>query len=235
MMTNCKTALISLVVLISFVSAAQAADDDDWLGGGMAISDVHHTAEYISKVGSSSENGTITNATDGGIATLPTAPAKKEVYSIGGTGTTAQTPPVAETASPSEPSDFSGRWSLAMAESTTRSLDLALYQTGGLVFGKGILGQSDGPAGAATSEDQGIESMIDWLNQPPSGLDSASQAAASGTVVGNGLGLDLVSLESITLYRFDLSLTGDLVSGSYSAYGSDGSTWSGTVTGSRKA
>jgi hypothetical protein len=47
--------------------------------------------------------------------------------------------------------------------------------------------------------------------------------------------LDLVSLDSITLYRLDLSLTGDLARGSYSAYGSDGSTWNGTVTGSRKS
>ena len=77
--------------------------------------------------------------------------------------------------------------------------------------------------------------MIDWLNQPPSGLSSASQAAASGTVVGDGLVLDLVSLDSVSLYRFDLTLTGNLVSGSYSAYGTDGSNWSGTVSGSRRA
>jgi len=232
-MTNCKLALLSLAVLISFVSMATA---DDWLGNEMAISDVHHTAEYLSKADSSDQNKTITNSTDDGLATLPTAPAKKEVYSIGGTDTTAQTPPVTETALPSAPSDFSGRWSIAMAESTMRSLDLALYQTGDLVFGKGILGPADdSAAGTSTSEDLGIESMVDWLNQPPSGLDSASQAAASGSVVGNELNLDLVSLDSIALYRFDLSLTGDLVSGSYSAYGSDGSTWQGTVTGSRKS
>ncbi len=232
-MTNCKTALLSLAVLISFVSAGQAADD--WLGNEMAISDIHHTAEYISKVGSASANNTTVEKTDGGIANIPEAPADREVYNIGGTGATAL-PPVAETAASSEPSDFSGRWSFAMAESTTRSLDLALYQRADLVFGKGVLGPSDGSAaGASASEDLGIESMIDWLNRPASGLDSASQAAASGTVVGNEMKLDLVSLDSIALYRFDLSLTGDLVSGSYAAYGSDGSTWSGTVTGSRKS
>jgi hypothetical protein len=232
-MTNCKTALLSLAVLMSIVSAAQA-DDDDWLGGVPGIADIQHTGEYIAKVGSASANNTTIDNTEGGIATIPEAPAKKEVYNIGGTGATAQTPPAAETTSPSEPSDFSGRWSFAMAETTTRSLDLALYQTGDLVFGKGVIGPSDGSS-AASSEDRGIESMIDWLNRPASGLDSASQAAASGTVVGNEMKLDLVSLDSIALYRFDLSLTGDLVSGSYSAYGSDGSTWNGTVTGSRKS
>ena len=233
-MTNFKSALLYLAVLTSFVFAAQAADDD-WLGGSMAIADVHHTAEYISKVGTASENDTTVEDTEGGIATIPDASAKREVYSISGTGAVAQ-PPAEETAEPSEPSDFSGRWSFAMAESTTRSLDLALYQTGGLVFGKGVIGSAEGSAAAsASTEDRGIESMIDWLNQPASALGSASQAAASGTVVGSNLKLDLVSLESIALYRFDLSLTGDLVSGSYSAYGSDGSTWSGTVTGSRKS
>lgn len=230
-MTNYKTALLSLAVLISFVSAGQAADD--WLGNELEISDIHHTAEYISKAGSASANNTTVEKTDGGIATIPGAPADREVYSIGGTGATAQ-PPDAETATPSEPSDFSGRWSFAMAESTTRSLDLALYQRVDLVFGKGVLDSAEGSAAAsASSEDRGIESMIDWLNRPASALDSASQAAASGTVVGNEMKLDLVSLDSIALYRFELSLTGDLVSGSYSAYGSDGSTWNGTVTGSR--
>ncbi len=230
-MINCKSALLSLAVLIAFVSTTAG----DWLGNELAISDVHHTAEYLAKAGSSDQKKTITNSTDDGLAALPPAAAEREVYNIGGTVTTAQ-PPATEAAEPSGPSDFSGRWSFAMAESTTRSLNLAFYQTGDLVFGKGILGSSDGSAaGAASSGDQGIESMIDWLNQPPSGIDSASQAAASGTVTGNDLKLDLVSLDSIALYRFDLSLTGDLVSGSYAAYGSDGSTWSGTVTGSRTA
>ena len=138
------------------------------------------------------------------------------------------------------PSNFSGEWSLILTESTTRSLGLALHQNQNIIFGRGILGTSDGsatdqPAPEGSSEDLGIESMIDWLNQPPSGLGSASQAAASGTVVGDRLKLDLVSIGSIALYRFDLSLSGDLLSGNYSAFGSDGSTWSGTASGSRAA
>jgi hypothetical protein len=230
-MTNFKSALLYIAVLTSFVFAAQAADDE-WLSGSMAIADVHHTAEYISKVGSASENDATVVKTEGGIATIPNETDNREVYSIGGTGAAAQ-PPDMETA---EPSDFSGRWSFAMVESTTRSLDLALYQRGDLIFGKGVIGPSDGTATAsASSEDLGIESMIDWLNQPASALGSASQAAASGTVTGDEMKLDLVSLDSITLYRLDLSLTGDLARGSYSAYGSDGSTWNGTVTGSRKS
>lgn len=239
-MTNLKTALLSLAILMAFVLAATAQDQSDyadWLGGGPSIADIHHTAEYLAKAGSASAstNNTTIESTDGGIANLPEAPASREVYTIGGAGTTAQ-PPAEEAAAPSEPSDFSGRWSFAMDEGTVRSLELALYQTGDLVFGKGVMGPSDGEAaGAAPSEDRGIESMIDWLNQPASALGTASQAAASGTVVGNGMKLDLVSLESIALYRFDLTLTGDLVSGGYTAYGSDGSTWSGSVTGSRAA
>ncbi len=232
-MTNFKSALLCLAVLIAFVSTAAG----DWLGNELEISDIHHTAEYISKAGSTSTSNTTVENAEGSIADIPDAPAKREVYSISGTGAVAQ-PPAEETAEPSEPSDFSGRWSFAMAESTTRSLDLALYQTGDLVFGKGVIGSAEGSAttaASASSEDRGIESMIDWLNQPASALGSVSQAAASGTVVGSNLKLDLVSLESIALYRFELSLTGDLVSGSYSAYGSDGSTWSGTVTGSRKS
>ena len=236
-MTNVKTGLLSLVILMAFVFATTAQDeiDFDWLGGGPTISDVHHTAEYLAKAGSASANNTTIENTEGGIADLPGGAEGREVYTIGGSTATAQ-PPAEETAAPSEPSDFSGRWSFAMDEGITRSLELALRQTGDLVFGKGVMGPSDGEAaGAASSEDRGIESMIDWLNQPASALGTASQAAASGTVVGNGMKLDVISLESIALYRFDLTLTGDLVSGGYTAYGSDGSTWSGTVTGSRAA
>lgn len=240
-MTNFRTALLSLAIFMAFVFAATAQDEsyiNDWLGGGPTISDIHHTAEYLAKAGgasASAENNTTIENTEGGIADLPVEAEGREIYSIGGSTATAQ-PPAEETAAPWEPSDFSGRWSFAMDEGIVRSLELALHQTGDLIFGKGVMGPSDGEAaGAASSEDRGIESMIDWLNQPASALGTASQAAASGTVVGNGMKLDLVSLDSIALYRFDLTLTGDLVSGGYTAYGSDGSTWSGTVTGSRAA
>jgi hypothetical protein len=233
-MTNVKTALLSLAFLMSIVLVATAEEDPDWLVPGLSIADVEHTGEYLAKAGSASNNNTTIENIEGGIANLPEAPASREVYSIGGSTATAQ-PPAEETTAPSEPSDFSGRWSFAMDERTVRSLELALRQTGDLVFGKGVMGPSDGEAGAASSEDRGIESMIDWLNQPASALGTASQAAASGTVVGNEMKLNVVSLESIALYRFDLTLTGDLVSGGYTAYGSDGSTWSGTVTGSRAA
>lgn len=231
MTINGKRALLSLVIFISILSAGQALQD--WLGGwSMSIADVNNTAEYLAKAGSNPANNTTLRPTDGGIATLPTPGARREVYAIGtSTGTTAPAEVEAE-----EPSNFSGRWSLAVTESTTRTLDLALHQTGDLVFGKGVLGPASGSEAVGSSTgDRGIESMIDWLNQPPSGLSSASQAAASGTVVGDRLVLDLVSLDSVSLYRFDLALTGNLVSGSYSAYGTDGSNWSGTVSGSRRA
>ncbi|MGB3943385.1 MAG: hypothetical protein WBK88_01165, partial [Methanothrix sp.] len=111
--------------------------------------------------------------------------------------------------------------------------ELVIYQRGELVFGKGVLGSSEGPQASGSSEDRGIESMVDWLNQPPRAKSSASEAAASGTVSGRSMKLDLVTLDSVALYRFDLALTGDGIAGGYTAYGSDGSTWQGTVIGSR--
>lgn len=223
-MTNVKSTLLYMAVLISIALSGQAADD--WLVGVPAISDIHHTGEYLSKVAGSDQNK-IVNSTDGGIATLPTVPSDKEVYAIGSAGSA----PTAEATR--QPSDFSGRWSFEMVEDTARSLDLVLYQRGDLVFGRGVLGTSDGSAGSGSSGDRGIESMIDWLNQPPSAKNSASEAAASGTVVGGSMKLDVVSLDSVALYRFDLALAGDLVAGGYTAFGSDGSAWSGNVTGSR--
>ena len=224
-MTNGKSTLLYLAVVISVLSAGQVSAD--WLGGNLGIADVHYTAEYLAKAGSSGGQNSIVNSTDGGIATLPTVPSDKEVYAIGSAGSA----PTAETTR--QPSDFSGRWSFEMVEDTARSLDLVLYQRGDLVFGRGVLGTSDGSAGSGSSGDRGIESMIDWLNPPPSAKSSASEAAASGTVVGGSMKLDVVSLDSVALYRFDLALAGDLVVGGYIALGSDGSAWSGNVTGSR--
>ena len=223
-MTNVKSTLIDMAVLISIGFSGQAADD--WLVGVPRISDIHHTGEYLSKAGSA-DGKTVLNATDGGIATLPAVPSQREVYAIGGGG------PALTVEGNRQPSDFSGRWSFDMVEDTARSLDLVLYQRVDLVFGRGVLGTSDGRAGSGSPEDRGIESMIDWLNQPPSAKSSASEAAASGTVVGGSMRLDVVSLDSVALYRFDLILTEDQVAGGYIAYGSDGSSWSGNVTGSR--
>ncbi len=235
-MNNCKLALLSLAILslaifTSFVSAGQT--NWDWLGGDMTISDVDHTAGYLERVGDSSESNNTVNSTDDGNATIPVPSAKDGVYNIGRAGSGSATD-LGEAAP--DVSNFSGEWSLTMTDNTTRSLDLVLHQKENIVFGRGILGSSDSSASdQPSSEDMGIESMTDWLYQPPSTLGSASQAAASGTVVGDRLKLDLVSIGSIALYRFDLSRSGDLVSGNYSAFESDGSTWFGTASGSRAA
>ncbi|MCR3883082.1 MAG: hypothetical protein NUK54_01755 [Methanothrix sp.] len=228
-MKNSKSTLLYLAVAITIFSTGQVAAD--WLAGNLGIADVHHTAEYLAKAGSGGQKDAA-NASDGGIATLPAAPAERQVYNIGGTSATAQ-PPAGDGSASLEPSDFSGRWSFALVEDAVRSFDLALYQRGEIVFGKGVLGPSGASTGSGSSEDRGIDSMIDWLNLPPSAGSSASQGAASGTVAGDEMKLDLVTLDSIALYRFDLSLVGDIATGIYTAYGSDGSTWSGNVTGSK--
>ncbi|MDF0591525.1 hypothetical protein [Candidatus Methanocrinis natronophilus] len=220
-MKNRRSTLLYLAVAITVFTSGQVAAD--WLGGGFGIADVHHTAEYLAKAGSGGEKTTL-NTTDGGLATLPATPADKEVYPIG---------KVATESGALEPSDFSGRWSLSLTEETGRSMELVIYQRGELVFGKGVLEASEGPEASGSSEDRGIESMVDWLNRPPGAKSSASEAAASGTVSGRSMKLDLVTLDSVALYRFDLDLTGNGISGGYTAYGSDGSTWQGTVTGSR--
>ncbi|HPJ29781.1 MAG TPA: hypothetical protein PLZ42_00135 [Methanothrix sp.] len=233
-MNNCKLALLSLAIFTSIISSGQA--NLDWLGGDMTISDVDHTAGYLAKVAETDANNTTVDPVDDNITTILSPSAKNGVYAIGGTRPIAAMDP-----GEVEPeTNFSGEWSLTMIESNTRSLWLVLHQKEQIVFGRGILGSSDGSAAdqsssQASSEDRGIESMMDWLDQPPSSPKSASQAAASGTVVGDRLELDLVSIGPIALYRFDLSLSGDLVSGNYSAYGSDGSSWSGTASGSRTA
>jgi hypothetical protein len=43
-------------------------------------------------------------------------------------------------------------------------------------------------------------------------------AAASDTISGDNLNLDLVSLEKVSLYRIAMTVSGDSVTGNYSAF-----------------
>ncbi len=73
--------------------------------------------------------------------------------------------------------------------------------------------------------------MIDWMDEPPAALGASSPLTASGTVVGDVLDLDLVSVEEFTLYRLHVTVNEGSIFGSYEGYGSDGTTWSGSVAG----
>ena len=101
----------------------------------------------------------------------------------------------------------SGTWSLVLNDSASRTADLTLFQSGDAVYGTGN------------------------INLDPT---TTMIAAASGTIAGDKLNLDVVSLGKVSLYRISMTLSGDSATGSYITYSPGASSpISGTATGIR--
>jgi hypothetical protein len=99
-----------------------------------------------------------------------------------------------------------GSWSLQLSGESPGNVSIALLQSGNAIFGTGSVSQDK----------------------------TLSEAAASGSVSGNQMNLDIVKTQKGTaLYRATLTLTGDSASGSYQGFSAAGDTWKGDVTGNR--
>ena len=113
--------------------------------------------------------------------------------------------PVQSTTS-SEPMAASGSWSLVLNDSASRTAVLTLFQNGDAVYGTGNLN-----------------------------LDANTTliAAASGTIAGDKLSLDVVSLGKVSLYRITMTLSGDSATGDYTAFNPSVASTTGTANGVR--
>ncbi|MDF0591157.1 hypothetical protein [Candidatus Methanocrinis natronophilus] len=142
------------------------------------------------------------------------------------------------------PARVAGSWSLVLVDSATgraEAFRLDISQVDDVIFGRGTTGGTDItfsslPTEPRPTRDEGIESMVWWLRQPPGHETPGPQArgetvGASGRVRGERIGLDLISLEENALYRLDLHLFGSSVSGSYLAYDSWGRVRPGSCSG----
>jgi hypothetical protein len=65
--------------------------------------------------------------------------------------------------------------------------------------------------------------------------NTTTMAAASGTLAGSELNLDLVTLGKVNLYRLTLMVSGESATGNYTAYSPSSSTSTGTAKGTRSA
>jgi hypothetical protein len=127
-----------------------------------------------------------------------------------------ETAPVANTAAtteselpPSQPSVASvgGSWYFELNDSSKRDVALALFQSGNYVYGAGNMRERN----------------------------STLQVAASGSVQGETMDLDIISLGTINLYKLTLDLSGDSASGDYQVFSASGDAWKGSVEGMRIA
>lgn len=118
--------------------------------------------------------------------------------------TTAPAP--AQVVAPTEPTSVSGSWSLELADSASRTAALTLWQSGDAVFGSGNVNLD---------------------------ANTTMVAAASGTLTGNELSLDLVTLGKVNLYRLTLMVSGDSATGNYTSYSPSASPSTGTAKGTK--
>lgn len=121
--------------------------------------------------------------------------------------TTNSTVPTQPTTS-SEPITAAGSWSLELNDSTSHIAALTLFQNGDAVYGTGNVNLD---------------------------ANTTLVAAASGTIAGDKMNLDIVSLGKVRLYRISMTLNGDSAAGSYAAFSPSATLITGTATGERLA
>jgi hypothetical protein len=103
------------------------------------------------------------------------------------------------------PTSVAGTWSLEIAAGTPIYANITLVQSEDAVFGKGkIMDEND-----------------------------TQTAVASGSIKGDMLNLDLVSLEDLRLYRLSMTVSGNSVTGSDTAFSSSESPSTGPAKGLR--
>ena len=85
----------------------------------------------------------------------------------------------------------SGSWSLDLNDSASRKAILTLFQNGDTIYGTGNLNLD---------------------------ANTAMTAAASGTVTGDQVNLDIVSLGKVSLYRISMTVSGDSATGNYTTF-----------------
>ena len=126
------------------------------------------------------------------------------VQNVAANTTAAPTP--AQVASTTEPTSVSGGWSLELTDSASHTAALTLSQSGDAVFGTGNVNLDD---------------------------NTTMMAAASGTLIGRELNLDIVTLGKVNLYRLTLMVSGEWATGNYTAYSPSSSPSTGTAKGTR--
>jgi hypothetical protein len=108
----------------------------------------------------------------------------------------------------SESTTIPGRWSMEFNFGSPPKASLNLFQNGDVVYGTGVI-------------------VLDTKTN--------LEVAAGGTVMGDKMNLDIISLGNVSLYRISMTVIGNSASGSYTAYSPGASPIGGTATGIRSS
>jgi len=94
-------------------------------------------------------------------------------------------------ASDTESTPISGKWSMELNYGSPPKATLNLFQDGDVVYGTGVL-----------------------ILDPKTNLE----VAAGGTVMGDKMNLDMISLGNVSLFRITMTVIENSASGTYTAY-----------------
>lgn len=103
---------------------------------------------------------------------------------------------------------LAGSWSFTLNDSVQRDLALTLFQKENVLFGSGKIREGN----------------------------NTLDVTVSGSVQKNEtVELDITTVSTITLYKLNLNVNGDMATGDYQASSASGDTWKGTVEGQKTA
>ena len=120
---------------------------------------------------------------------------------------TTELPPSQTTSQPASAS-LAGSWSFTLNDSVQRDLALTLFQKGSDLFGAGKIREGN-----------------NTLDVTASGSSQKNETAE----------LDITTVSTITLYKLNLNLNGDMATGEYQASSASGESWKGSVEGQKTA
>ena len=203
--------ILSSLLLLAF--SAINASSIKWDDPGSQSVDQMFTGDNRSIADTGSD---MTNT--GSFSSGPSSTESSDTGSFGtgssGDAQTGQEPASANSGAQTEPQSsestpISGKWSMEFNFGSPPKATLNLFQNGDQVYGTGVIV-----------------------------LDSKTnlEVAAGGTVIGNQMNLDMISLGNVSLYSISMTVIGNSASGTYTAYRPGASSpISGTATGLRSA
>lgn len=193
-MIKIQEALVFLTVLVA-VSQGQ-----DYLGGGYVDSGNGEIGQYFTDPIFSSPGGHYVSPDPAVRGMQGSMDMTRHSATVGYTGAK----PVINKVTPSiATTNAVGSWHLELTDGV--SIDLALHQSGTVVFGQGSV------TSATTSQ---------W-------------AASNGVISGNSLRLAVVPASGTALYIVSLDIVRPSLGGSFTAFNADGQTKSGAARGNR--
>lgn len=125
---------------------------------------------------------------------------------ISGENSSSQASGDVQPAEPEGSAPISGRWSMELNYGAPPKASLNLFQNESVIYGTGVI-------------------VLDSKTN----LD----VAASGSLIGDKLNLDMVSLGNVSLYRASMTVIENSASGTYTAYSPNAPPISHTITGIR--